>query len=168
MITYIKGDATEPIGDGKKFILHVCNCNNGWGRGFVLSISKKWSRPEEAFRSLFQKLPKSEWLELLGFIQVVKVEKDTFVINMIAQKGYGKNNQNQHKTEESDTEIPLQYDALKQCLENVAGYIKYDDVKSIHAPRFGAGLAGGDWKIIEQMIEDIFCKNGIQVYVYDL
>lgn len=43
-IIYLKGDATEPIGTGHKIIAHVCNNKGGWGRGFVLAISKKMER----------------------------------------------------------------------------------------------------------------------------
>ena len=41
-INYLKGDATEPT---KKpaIICHVCNDIGGWGRGFVLALSKKCS-----------------------------------------------------------------------------------------------------------------------------
>ena len=41
-INYVIGDATQPIGDGAKIIVHVCNDIGGWGRGFVLALTKKW------------------------------------------------------------------------------------------------------------------------------
>lgn len=47
-ILYIKGDATAPIGSGVKVITHICNDIGGWGKGFVLALSKKWKMPEEA------------------------------------------------------------------------------------------------------------------------
>lgn len=40
-ILYIKGDATAPIGSGVKVITHICNDIGGWGKGFVLALSKK-------------------------------------------------------------------------------------------------------------------------------
>ena len=48
-ILYIKGDATAPIGSGVKVITHICNDIGGWGKGFVLALSKKM---ENAGRSL--------------------------------------------------------------------------------------------------------------------
>jgi hypothetical protein len=36
----------------------------------------------------------------------------------------------------------------------------------IHAPKFGCGLAGGNWNFIQDLITDIW-KN-IQVFVYQL
>jgi len=49
-ITYIKGDATNPQAKGTKIIIHICNNLGGWGKGFVLAISKRWKAPEEAYR----------------------------------------------------------------------------------------------------------------------
>jgi O-acetyl-ADP-ribose deacetylase (regulator of RNase III) len=46
-INYIKGDATAPISKGEKIICHICNDIGGWGKGFVLAISKRWKEPEE-------------------------------------------------------------------------------------------------------------------------
>ena len=37
----------------------------------------------------------------------------------------------------------------------------------IHCPRFGAGLAGGQWPFIESLILEQWCDHGIEVFVYD-
>jgi len=39
-IKYVVGDATAPKMDGAKIICHVCNNIAGWGKGFVLALSK--------------------------------------------------------------------------------------------------------------------------------
>ena len=49
-INYIKGDATCPQGKGNKIICHICNDVGGWGKGFVLAVSKKWKQPEAEYR----------------------------------------------------------------------------------------------------------------------
>lgn len=143
MITYLNGDATRPQGDGLKYIIHVCNNKGGWGAGFVLAISKRWKYPEQAYRTtkpLF-----------LGEIQFCPVEDDIVVINMIAQLLY---------TEE----IPLKYDALRECLRKV-NQLAVENNATIHAPKFGAGLARGDWDKIEQMINDIITVP-VFIYIY--
>ena len=59
-INYVIGDATQPVGEWPKIIVHVCNDIGGWGRGFVTAISKRWPEadgvslinpPEEHFRA---------------------------------------------------------------------------------------------------------------------
>ncbi len=52
MINYVKGDATSPIGDGVKLIVHVCNDIGAWGAGFVLALSKKWITPEKQYKRI--------------------------------------------------------------------------------------------------------------------
>ncbi|MFR9246851.1 MAG: hypothetical protein ACLVLB_15195 [Bacteroides thetaiotaomicron] len=69
-ILYIKGDATAPIGSGVKVITHICNDIGGWGKGFVLALSKKWKMPEEAYRQWY----KSQEEFTLGAVQFVNVE----------------------------------------------------------------------------------------------
>jgi O-acetyl-ADP-ribose deacetylase (regulator of RNase III) len=41
-IFYMTGDATAPVGEGQKLIVHVCNDIGAWGAGFVLALSKRW------------------------------------------------------------------------------------------------------------------------------
>ena len=164
-IKYLKGDATSRIGEGKKAIIHVSNCNNGWGRGFVLAISAKWKQPELEYRRLFYRLNQEQSVNLLGHCQFVSVEENVTVVNMIAQKGYGKNNLQKHRTDEPDTETPLQLWALEECLEEIAIWAK-DNKVSIHGPRFGAGLSGGNWKDIEKLINKHM--SDIDVFIYDL
>jgi hypothetical protein len=41
-----------------------------------------------------------------------------------------------------------------------------EDIKyEIHAPKFGSGLAGGNWNFIENLIEDIWIDIPVYIYV---
>jgi O-acetyl-ADP-ribose deacetylase (regulator of RNase III) len=153
MINFIKGDATQPQCDGIAIIAHICNNENKWGKGFVLAISKKW---------IDVKLDYHEWAKTesfqLGNIKLVKidgVEPDIFVANMIAQNGiYPKNNI-----------PPIRYEALESCLTKLAIIAKEKNA-SIHMPRIGCGLAGGEWNKVESIINK--CLHDIPVTIYDL
>lgn len=57
MINYVTGDATKPQGDGIKIIAHICNNRKGWGKGFVLAISRRWAEPERIYRNTPGNLP---------------------------------------------------------------------------------------------------------------
>jgi O-acetyl-ADP-ribose deacetylase (regulator of RNase III) len=151
-IHYLKGDATMPVGAGQKAIVHVCNDIGAWGAGFVLAISKRWSQPEIQYKNWC----KSRMNFTLGFVQPVRVSEDITVINMIGQKGIRRFN----------NMIPLKYDALETCLTKVAGYCKRNNM-SIHMPRIGCGLAGGDWNKVEAIINKTLISNGLEVFVYD-
>lgn len=156
-IYYVKGDATKPITNGNKIIAHICNNKGGWGAGFVLSLSNAWSKPEQYYRKWFERSNNIS----LGMVQYVLVDKNykdgnLYVANMIAQNGY--------KSESNP--VPLDYNALKVCLSDVADAAKSRNA-SIHMPKIGCGLAGGDWNKIEQIIRSVVCTKGVQVYVYE-
>ncbi|GGV82427.1 hypothetical protein GCM10010294_57570 [Streptomyces griseoloalbus] len=50
-ITYVRGDATVPSVKGVKIVAHVRNDLGGWGKGFVLALSRRWPEPEAAYRA---------------------------------------------------------------------------------------------------------------------
>ena len=166
-IIYIKGDATDPSGDGTKMICHICNNSGRWGRGFVLALSKKWTDPELKYRNWFltKTISTSRSKQIipfrLGMVQYVYVAPEILVANMIAQNG------TVQKYDKSGNIIPLvHYLSLDKCLEKCSGFAKELNA-SVHMPRIGCGLGGGKWEIIEPMIKEIFSQNDIQVVVYD-
>jgi O-acetyl-ADP-ribose deacetylase (regulator of RNase III) len=147
-IEYVKGDATRPQGQGNKIISHICNNRNRWGAGFVLALSAKWSYPEQFYRAR-QEYP-------LGEVDVLQVEDDIYVANMIAQHDI---------KPDLDNNPPIRYDALREALVKV-NRIAVEKDATIHAPKFGAGLAGGDWNIIEKIIEETITVS-VTIYVLD-
>lgn len=82
-ITYLKGDATNPMAKGNKIIAHICNDVGGWGKGFVLAISRKWKEPEKAYRKWYK--DKNDFK--LGEVQLIPVTDYISICNMIGQKG---------------------------------------------------------------------------------
>lgn len=158
MLHYLEGDATHPNTTGHKLIVHVCNDVGGWGRGFVLAISKRWSRPEHDYRAWYagtSSAPVQPPPFALGQIQIVKVEPDISVVNMIAQ----------HDTKTQNGIPPIRYEALRECLTRVASWSLALSA-SVHMPRIGCGLAGGEWSSVEGLIKETMPNDS--VYVYDL
>ena len=149
-IIYCEGDATRPIGDGHKLIVHVCNNRGGWGAGFTGALSKRWTMPEMEYRAWARSQAPSF---SLNNIQVVGVEPDITVVNMIAQEGYGHDG------------VFVVYEALRYCLEQVAWQVVERDC-SVHMPRIGCGLAGGHWNRVEPIIHETLKE--VRVFVYDL
>lgn len=146
VINYIKGDATRPQANGLKFILHICNDIGAWGAGFVLAVSKRWNEPEIAYRALDK--------YILGDVQFVIVEEDIMVVNMIAQ----------HDTNWYNGTPPIRYDKLREALKTVNKKALIHKA-TLHMPRIGCGLAGGQWDIIEKIIQE---EITVDVTVYDL
>jgi O-acetyl-ADP-ribose deacetylase (regulator of RNase III) len=155
IISYLKGDATAPVGEGPRIICHVCNDIGGWGKGFVLALSRRWPQPESEYRTWHKQGEAGGFA--LGAIQIVHVEFDVAVANMIAQ----------HGVRPSGGVPPIRYDALRQCLSALAHRAK-DAGASVHMPRIGCGLAGGTWPEVEGVIDKTLGAASIPVFVYDL
>ena len=143
-INYIQGDATAPVGEGNKIIAHIVNDQNKWGAGFVMALSKKWKEPETMYRN------KKSYV--LGEVNYIKVENDILVANMIAQHGTGM---------DENGDIPLRYTSLVDCLRKLNDITKHLNA-SVHMPKIGSGLSGGNWEVIEQIIrETLTCEVNI-------
>ncbi|CAD0001097.1 macro domain-containing protein [Flavobacterium chungangense] len=152
-IQYIKGDATSPEGSENKIIVHVCNDIGGWGKGFVMAISKRWKTPEKQYREWFKSKNDFE----LGRVQFVQVEENLWVANLIGQ----------HKINKDENgDAPIRYNAIEEGLEAVSDFAKTNNA-SVNMPRIGCGLAGGKWEMIEPIILKTLSDKDIKVVVYD-
>jgi len=150
-INYVKGDATSPQGEGSKIICHICNDIGVWCAGFVLAVTAKWGYPEYHYRAR-QKYP-------LGTADVLSVDGQgddvTYVANMIAQHNV---------RPDSEGIPPIRYAALVEALTKV-NTIAVEKQATLHMPRIGCGLAGGDWTAVEAVIQEVVT---VDVTVYDL
>lgn len=153
-IKYVVGDATQPIGDGVKIIAHVCNDIGKWGKGFVIAISNRWRKPEYEFKKWYAERETNDFA--LGAVQLVSVDESLYVANMIGQ----------HTVCEKDGLPPIRYEALETCLSAVSGHALRLGA-SVHMPRIGCGLAGGEWTKVSPIIEHLLTAQNVSVTVYD-
>ncbi|MGY1579214.1 macro domain-containing protein [Streptomyces sp. MN13] len=153
-IIYVRGDATVPSVKGVKLIAHVCNDIGGWGKGFVLAISRRWPQPEAAYRAWHRERATNDFA--LGAAQFVQVEPYVWVANMIGQRGIRTGSKG----------IPVRYEAIDTALGRLADKALELDA-SVHMPRIGCGLAGGKWSRVEPLISERLVARGVPVTVYD-
>ncbi|MEW1994154.1 macro domain-containing protein [Streptomyces coelicoflavus] len=153
-ISYVRGDATAPSVKGVKVIAHVCNDLGGWGKGFVLAVSRRWPGPEAAYRAWHRDRAANDFG--LGAVQFVQVDPYVWVANMIGQHGMRTGSKG----------VPVRYEAIGTALGLVADRAVELDA-SVHMPRIGCGLASGKWSRVEPLISDRLARRGIPVTVYD-
>jgi O-acetyl-ADP-ribose deacetylase (regulator of RNase III) len=153
-IAYVRGDATAPSGRGVKVIAHVCNDLGGWGKGFVLAVSRRWPEPEAAYRAWHRARASNDFG--LGAVQLVRVEPYVWVANMIGQHGIRTGSKG----------VPVRYEAIDTALGRLAGRAAELNA-SVHMPRIGCGLAGGKWSRVEPLVTERLTRQGISVTVYD-
>ena len=167
-ITYIEGDlfANLPCAGGV-VIPHVVNNKNAWGAGFVIPLGHKFPKAMESYRQWYsEREAKNANYEVVPFklgntlIQQVQWDNDDnciYVAHMIAQDGLPSARERH----------PLKYDHLESCLKQVQAFASQREL-SIYCPLFGAGIAGGDWYKIEQMVRECWTKNNITVTCFYL
>ncbi|MET7300840.1 macro domain-containing protein [Embleya sp. NPDC005575] len=153
-ITYVRGDATTPLGKGVKVIAHVCNDQGGWGKGFVLALSRRWPEPEADYRRWHRERAHNDFG--LGAVRLVRVDTYLWVANMIGQHGMRTGSKGP----------PVRYDAIDRALTEV-GRRALELEASVHMPRIGCGLAGGNWGRVEPLVLERLSACGVQVTVYD-
>jgi O-acetyl-ADP-ribose deacetylase (regulator of RNase III) len=150
----VKGDATSPQAKGPKIIAHICNDLGGWGKGFVLAVSKRWPEPERAYRDWHRARAGNDFG--LGATPLVRVRPDTWVANMVAQRGMRTGSKGP----------PIRYDAVARCLGAVADHA-LRLTASVHMPRIGSGIAGGRWDRVEPIITETLLARDVATTVYD-
>ncbi|MFD6800435.1 macro domain-containing protein [Streptomyces cyaneofuscatus] len=153
-ITYVRGDATAPQGKGVKVMAHVCNDLGGWGKGFVVALSRRWPEPEAAYRRWHRERAGNDFA--LGAVQFVQVGPYLWVANMVGQRGIRTGSKG----------VPVRYEAIDTALGAVAARAG-EFGAWVHMPRIGCGLAGGTWSRVEPIIEGRLTGQGVPVTVYD-
>lgn len=159
-LEYVNGNVLDLPSEGQKFLCHCCNDIGVMGAGVALTISKKWPQVKQDYVKWYKDKVWKEKPFALGQYQLVVVDrkKEIVVVNLIGQEGIGFRNG-----------PPIRYEAIKQGFEDLSRSILAGCFPnaSVHMPRIGCGLAGGEWEKIETIIQETFCVAGVPVTVYD-
>lgn len=156
-ILYVKCDLFEYIEGQQNIIIpHVVNNQGAFGSGFVVPLGKRFPEAKSEYFKWVNQI-NYPWMNFvpfeLGNIHVVEadINNDIWVVHMCAQTLCGNR--------------PLFYNKLVDCMESVACGIQQEEIV---APKFGSGLAGGNWNIIEELINDCWIRKGIKVTICEL
>lgn len=148
-----RGDATRPPTSGPHIIAHGCNNRGKWGRGFVVPLARRYPAARAAYLDWYAGRGDNDFGK--GAAQLVAVKRGVWVANLITQEGlYPKQGV-----------PPIRYDAIESAFTQLAAFA-LDKGASVHMPRIGAGLAGGDWARIEALIQSTLVEPGVAVTVY--
>lgn len=142
-IHYFTGDI---LLSNEKIIVHGCNCKGSMGAGIAKSIASKYPEVYNAYLTLH----KTEGLKL-GTAQYVYTP-ERIIINAMTQNNYGKGRQ-------------VSYDAIEQCMITINKDFSGIE-EAISMPKIGAGRGGGNWNIIEKIIEETM--TNVTVHIYEL
>lgn len=153
-ITSIRGNALEPRGTGPRIIAQIVNDKTpNWGAGFARAVRKKYPSIQKDFKEWAITNPNKF---SLGSIHTTIAYDDLYIVNMIAQHGYGES-----------VKPRIRYAALRDCLHRLKE-VALGKSASVHMPRIGTGYAGGNWSYILEMIDEMLVRHGIDVTIYTL
>lgn len=141
----------------EKTIVHGCNAQGKMGAGVAKAIKEKYPNVFKEYEMLCNSYSQSgELPSLLGRCQVIYCSDGKAVINAITQMNYGR----------EKGMLYISYETIKKVFSDINEWGKRGHVKEIAMPKIGAGLAGGDWNIIEKIIEEEL--TDVQPVVYYL
>lgn len=151
MITYIRGDIFKT---DARIIVHGCNSEGVMGSGVALQVKQRFPKTFKRYKEYCDE-NKQLNRSILGHI-VPFVEGDLTIINAITQGAYG-----------YDQQKYVSYDAVDLCMKQIAKDLLFNGKlvpPAIAMPKIGAGLGGGNWQVIEAIINANLSKHDVLVY----
>lgn len=148
------------------FVPHVCNNADAFGAGFAAQVAEKYPSVKADYHMLGKKFLQNN----MGYSQIIKVFEEPkyrhklYFVNMIAQNGF----------RSTFNPRPINYFGLVKAMNGLSNYIitntgfsNGSEKIEIHCPKFGSGLAGGNWDFISCLIEDVWAKYPVTIYNYN-
>ena len=139
-IEYIKGNAFDTEAP---YILHGCNAQGAMGSGFAAAVKAIYPQCVDAYKERHATSP-------LKLGEVIEVDCGPHImLNGITQEFYGR---------DPDV-VYVSYEAVADVIREVNHIVKQRGIHQVTSivrvamPKIGAGLANGEWSIIEQLIE---------------
>lgn len=142
-------------------IVHGCNCRGVMGGGIALAIKKRYPIAFERYKD-----DEATCGLCPGNYSYVEVEPMKFIVNAYTQDDFG-------------THVrQVNYEAIARCFEKIVKlatdlnaiektvklawnaklpehqHVAFEPITVIAFPMIGAGLAGGNWRIIEKIIDE--------------
>lgn len=149
MITYIQGDVFT---SSANIIAHGCNCRGGFGAGIAVQVAKLYPKAKDMY---MKKFFGEGWR--VGEVQMVPVGNNKFIANCATQDKYGS---------PKGGKVYVSYPGLKAVMEQLKEICEENDY-TLAMPKIGSELAGGDWNVIEKIINDVFGDREVFVYIYN-
>ena len=165
----VDGDLIQLAKEGHfNVITHGCNCLSTMGAGIAPQMAKAFGADKfemELWGPNIQKLGCIDWQTFVLGEKAMwnledadnkKDEQELTVVNSYTQYKYGRNHKDGVKS-------PIDYEALTICMRKINNIFAG---KRIGLPKIGAGLAGGDWNRIKEIIQTelVDCKITVVNY----
>lgn len=134
-----RGNVFEHVTEG--IIVHGCNSLGIMGSGFAKEVKERFPKAFEEYE-YYCNINSGDPASLLGTVVWVPVTPSLYIANAITQLKFGTGKRQ------------VNYEAVYNAFENVAEKVKntFNGEMHVHYPMIGAGLGGGNWDIINEII----------------
>jgi O-acetyl-ADP-ribose deacetylase (regulator of RNase III) len=170
MYNEVKGDLIEMALRGHfDVIAHGCNCLSKMGAGLAPHMAKTFGCDKYRLEMKGPDINKLGCIDYETFViskgglwnlrldDNINNDPQVSVVNAYTQYKYGKNH------EDGDPR-PIDYEALTLCMRKINKEFKHNH---IGLPQIGAGLAGGDWNRIKEIIIKELKDCRVTVVIFD-
>jgi O-acetyl-ADP-ribose deacetylase (regulator of RNase III) len=129
----------------KGIIVQGCNAQGVMGSGVAKALRERYPAIFTAYKGQIDQW-NAQGVDPLGKVTIFMQKTDLFIANAITQRHFGK-----------DGKRYVSYKAIAECFAEVA-LVASELRMDVHYPLIGAGLGGGEWPIISEIIEGVFAK----------
>lgn len=148
MLTYTKGDLLEAT---QNIICHQVNVDGAMAGGLALQIANKYPECEKEYKG-YCELNLNNYHQLTGAYCIYGISKDKYIANCFTQK----------------PNFETDYNAIETCFEQLLTMAKQRGLTIAIPKRYGAGIAKGNWKIIENIFMILSEQIGIDITIYEI
>lgn len=117
------------------YIVHGCNAQGVMGSGIAALVKQNYPYAFEAYKNSGHLLGTNSYY----------IEDGLCIVNAVTQEYYGR-----------DGKRYTDYEAVRNCFRDLRGFANRHPAlpKIVNFPLIGCGLGGGDWAIVEAIIDE--------------
>lgn len=148
--------------DCLNIIIHGCNAQGKMQSGFAKELRSRFPGAYDAYMKEFNKNSSLK----LGTNVIYYHSDNLVIVNAITQRYYGR-----------DGKKYVSYDAVDDCMRELNELLGLDSTVTqlldnkpcidVHFPKLGADLGGGDWNVIEQIIDNRIVNARKHLYILE-
>jgi len=135
---------------GLNIIVHGCNAQGVMGSGFAKQVAQLYPACLETYRQQVDFLKRVQPDQVLGQCIQYWASPYLVIVNAITQQDFGRDPARRYVSYRAVAE------AFSQ-LRDMPGLLG----ATVHYPQIGAGLGGGDWAVISEIISNRLDPSGI-------
>jgi O-acetyl-ADP-ribose deacetylase (regulator of RNase III) len=137
-IKVVHQDIFQGVSPGDVFV-HGCNSHGVMGSGIAPLVKNRWPLAYRAYRERYEKVG----LKVGEVVYAQIIDQGILVANAITQGDFGRDGQRY-----------ASYDGIDQCFNQIFFTARKNNWKRVIFPMIGAGLGGGCWNVIAELIKD--------------